>query len=110
MDYRRPSDDPYKLLAYKIMVDYNIPTVKRILKDNKFVKRMIIREIRGQDFQGDFTDCLFVSIFESKERMQLMMQLNSLGLFLYKKLDLPRLRREIKNAFEEVGLSDLLEG
>lgn len=109
MEYKHEADDSYKLLAYKIMVDYNIPTVKRILKDNKFVRRTIIREVRGQDFQGDFIDCLFVAIFEDKERMELMRQLNALGLFLYRKLDLTRLRKEIKAAFEEMGLSDLLE-
>lgn len=109
MDYKHDADDPYKLLAYKIMVDYNVPTVKKILEDNKFVKRMIIREIRGQDLQGDFIDCLFVSIFENKERMELMQQLNALGIFLYKKLNLSRLRREIRAAFDEMGLSDLLE-
>ena len=109
MEHKFPADDSYKLLAYKILVDYNIPTVKRILKDNKFVRRLIIREVRGQDFQGDFVDCLFVSIFEDKGRMDLMRQLNSLGIFLYRRLDLPRLRREIRNAFEEMGMSDLLE-
>lgn len=91
------------------MVDYNIATVKKILHDNKFVKKHIIREIRGQDFQGDFIDCLFVSIFEQKERMDLMQQLNILGAFLYKKLDLPRLRKEIRKAFAEMEMSDLLE-
>lgn len=109
MEYKHDSDDSYKLLAYRILVDYNIPTVKRILKDNKFVRRLIIREVRGQDFQGDFVDCLFVSIFEDKGRMDLMRQLNSLGIFLYHKLDLQRLRKEIRNAFEEMGMSDLLE-
>lgn len=109
MEYKHAADDSYKLLAYRILVDYNIPTIKRILKDNKFVRRAIIREVRGQDFQGDFIDCLFVSILEDKERMELMRQLNALGLFLYRKLDLPRLRREIRNAFEEMGMSDLLE-
>lgn len=109
LEYKHTADDSYKLLAYKILTDYNIPTVKRILRDNKFVRRTIIREVRGQDFQGDFIDCLFVSIFEDKERMELMRQLNVLGLFLYRKLDLPRLRREIRNAFEEMGMSDLLE-
>lgn len=108
--YSHESDDPYKLLAYRIMVEYNVPTVKRILKDNKYVRRTIIREVRSQDFNGDFLDCLFVAIFEGKRRMDLMRQLNALGIFLYKELDLPRLRREIRNAFEDMGMSDLLEG
>lgn len=91
------------------MVDYNIPTVKKILTDNKYVRRTVVREIRGQDLQGDFIDCLFVSIFADKERMELMKQLNALGLFFYHKLDLARLRREIRSAFAEMGLSDLIE-
>lgn len=109
MEYQCEADDPYKLLAYRIMVDYNLPTVKKILHDNKFVKKHIIREVRSQDFQGDFIDCLFVAIFEDKERMELMQQLNALGGFLYKKLDLPRLRKEIRTAFAEMDMSDLLE-
>ena len=107
--YKHESDDPYKLLAYKIMVDYNLNTVKKILKDNKFVKRLIIREVRGQDFQGDFVDCLFVSVCEDKERKDLMRQLNAFGIFLYRKLNKARLREEIRKAFAEMGLSYLLE-
>ena len=77
--------------------------------DTKFLRREIIREVRGQDFQGIFTDCLFVSICEAKKRMELMRQLDSLAVFLYQQLDLNRMRTEIKNAMTRLGLGDLLE-
>lgn len=107
--YKHESDDPYKILAYNIMVEYPTPIVKRFLRDNKFIRRTVIREVRGQDFSGYFLDCLFVSIFEGKKRMDLMRQLNQLGIFLYRNLDLQRLRKEIRGAYEEMGMADLLE-
>lgn len=108
-EYKHEYDDSYKLLAYHLVTTNDIATIKRMLRDGKFVRRCIIREVRGQDFNGPFIDCLFVAISEDDERMQLMRQLDSLGIFLYKKLSLPRLRKEIESACEELGLSDLLE-
>ena len=108
-EYKHAYDDSYKLLAYHLVTTNDIATIKRMLRDGKFVRRSVIREVRGQDFNGPFIDCLFVAISEDDERMQLMRQLDSLGSFLYKKLSLPRLRKEIKNACDELGLSDLLE-
>lgn len=107
--YAVEGDDPYKVLAYNLIVDYDLPAVRRMLHDNKYIKRVIIREIRGQDYKGAFVDCLFVSIMESKKRMELMHQFDALGVFFYRNLELPRLRQEIRSAFERLGASDLLE-
>lgn len=109
MEYKRESDDPYKILAYNLVVDCDVDTIKRYLTDNKFLRRVIKREIRGQDYRGVFMDCLFVSIVESKKRMDLMHALDSVGAFFYQNLDKPRLRREIKKAYEELDMADLLE-
>lgn len=108
-EYKHEYDDSYKLLAYHLITTNDIATVNRMLRDGKFVKRSIVREVRGQDFNGPFIDCLFVAISEEDARMQLMRQLDALGSFLYQKLDLARLRRELYKACEELGLSDLLE-
>lgn len=108
-EYKHEYDDSYKLLAYHLITTNDIATIRRMMKDGKFVRRSIVREVRGQDFNGPFIDCLFVAISENDERMQLMRQLDSLGAFLYHKLSLPRLRREIRKACEDLGLSDLLE-
>lgn len=107
--YKEKFDDEYKLLAYSIIVNYPPETVKRLLKDTKFLRREIIREVRGQDFRGFFIDCLFVSICENKDRMKLMRQLDQLGRFFYNNLDLNRMREEVKKAYESLGLGDILE-
>lgn len=107
--YKEKYDDEYKILAYSIVVNYPPPIVKRLMRDRKFLRREITREIRGQDFRGYFTDCLFVSICEDKKRMDLMRQLDALAKFFYKNLDVPRMREEIKNAYDSLGLGDILE-
>ena len=107
--HREKFDDEYKILAYSIVVNYAPETVKRLMKDTKFLRREIIREVRGQDFRGYFVDCLFVSICENKDRMKLMHQLDQLGRFFYNNLDLDRMRKEIRNAYESLGLGDILE-
>lgn len=107
--YREKFDDPYKILAFSIIVNYSPVTVKRLMKDTKFLRREITREIRGQDFRGYFVDCLFVSICESKRRMELMRAIDQLARFFYNSLDLKRMREEIKNAYSKLGLDDLLE-
>ena len=114
MEEERPThkekfDDEYKILAYSIVVNYPPETVRRLMKDTKFLRREIIREVRGQDFRGYFIDCLFVSICENKDRMKLMRQLDQLGRFFYSSLDLDRMRKEIRNAYESLGLGDILE-
>ena len=107
--HKEKFDDEYKILAYSIVVNYPPETVRRLMKDTKFLRREIIREVRGQDFRGYFVDCLFVSICENKDRMKLMRQLDQLGRFLYSSLDLNRMRKEIRNAYESLGLGDILE-
>lgn len=107
--HKEKFDDEYKILAYSIIVNYPPVTVKRLMKDTKFLRREIIREVRGQDFRGYFIDCLFVSICENKDRMKLMRQLDQLGRFFYNNLDLERMRKEVRNAYESLGLGDILE-
>ena len=107
--HKEKFDDSYKVLAYSIVVNYPPVTVKRMLRDTKFLRREIIREVRGQDFRGYFIDCLFVSICENKDRMKLMRQLDQLGRFMYNNLDLNRFRTEIRNAYDSLGLGDILE-
>ena len=107
--HKEKFDDEYKILAYSIVVNYPPATVKRLMKDTKFLRREIIREVRSQDFRGYFVDCLFVSICENKNRMGLMHQLDQLGRFFYNNLDLERMRKEIRNAYESLGLGDILE-
>lgn len=38
-----------------------------------------------------------------------MRQLDQLGRFFYSNLDLGRMRKEVRNAYESLGLGDILE-
>lgn len=107
--YKNGCDDPYRVLAFNLVVAFPPEIVKRLMTDTKFLRREIVREVRGQDFQGFFLDCLFVSLCEEKKRMELMAQLDKLGFFLYQHLDINRMRAEIRGAYCRLGLGDLLE-
>ena len=107
--YKERYDDPYLILAYNIVANYPPEIVRRLMRDTKFLRREIIREVRGQDFRGYFIDCLFVSICEDKNRMDLMRVLDAVGRFFYNNLDLNRMRQAIKTAYESLGLGDILE-
>lgn len=107
--YTEAYDDPYLVLAYHIVCNNNIPTIKRYLKDYKFVKRVIIKETKDLDLSGPFLDCLAVAIREEKQKTDLISQLESLGGFFYNRLDLNRMRKAIKQACDKLGVGDLIE-
>lgn len=106
--YKYPYDDPYKVLAFNLITTYPPETIRRFLLDRKFLRREIIREVRSQDFQGLFVDCLWVAMCDEKQRMQIMRQLDSLGRFFYQNLDVPHMRDEIRKAYHLLGLDEFL--
>lgn len=108
-EYAKDYDDPYKLLAYKVIASYGPQIAKRMLKDHKLIRRCVVKEAKELDVMGFFLDCVVSSMHEEKRRMAYIDKLGSLGRWFYVELDKPRFRQEIRNAFEELGLSDLLE-
>ena len=102
-------DDPYRRLAYIIVCRNDPITVKRYLKDYKFVRRAVVREAKELDLSGPFLDCLAVVLKGEDERGDVLRQLGVLGGFFYRKLDLPRLRAEIRSVSQELGIADLIE-
>ena len=102
-------DNPYKVLAYNIVTIYPPPIIKRLMKDTKFLRREVIREVKGQDFRGIFLDCLTDDLIENGHRIALNRELAKLGRYYYNHLDLNRMRAEIVSACARLGLEDLLE-
>ena len=98
-------DDPYILLAHHIIGTYRPADVLRCLTDNSYLRTLIIKEIRGQDFCGHFVDCIIENILEEKERMDYMNKLDELALYYYSKLDKGRLRDEILAALNKAGVN-----
>lgn len=97
-------DDPYTILAYQIVSAYRAADVLRCLTDNSYLRTLIIKEVRGQDFKGHFVDCLVESILEEKDRMEWMHKLDEVAIYLYSKLDKGRLRNEILTALNNAGI------
>lgn len=94
-DYTYEYDDPYVMMAHNIISIYDVADLKRLLTDDDFVRRLILRETRLQDFSGAFVDGIVQSILEDKHRMEFMHELDNLASYFWKNLDLARLRQEI---------------
>lgn len=97
-------DNPYKILAHHIVGTYRPADVLRILNDNSYIKNRVLKETRLQDIGGFFIDCIIEDVLDNKNRMEYMHQLDSLGLYYYSKLDKERLRSEIRDVLEAVGV------
>lgn len=94
-DYHYDFDDPYKMLAHTVIAQNSVANIHRILEDDEYVERLVLKETRLQDFSGAFVDCIVQSILDGKRRMELMHELDKLSKFFYANLDKERLRAEI---------------
>lgn len=102
--YKMPCDDPYVLLASYIIAYYRPSDVLRMLEDDDFIRTQIVKETRGQDMQGGFTDCIVDDLLANKNRMEYMRKLDELADYYYSKLDKERLRKEIRTALGQCGI------
>lgn len=94
-EHRYVYDDPYIIMAHSILSVYDIADIKRMLADDDFVRRLVLKETRLQDFAGAFLDGIVQSILDDKRRMEFMHELDKLSDYFWKNLDLERLRSEI---------------
>ena len=92
-----PADDPYKILALNLFSSCSDAELRRLLTDTKAVKRRVIREVNDADFYGPFLDCIMVELMRTSERRKIAHTLTETANFFYNRLDVPRLRAEIKN-------------
>lgn len=90
-------DDPYIMLAHHLISTHTKSELARILVDDDFIYKMIIKETRHQDFSGAFLDCIIQSILDNKQRMEMCGHLDLLSHYFFTKLDLKRLRREVRH-------------
>lgn len=88
-------DDPYVFLAYYILLHTSTPDIKRLMVDNDFLKRMVIKDVRAMDLYGPFVDCIVQVELDEGGRTALMHELDKFGAYLFTKLDRERLRSKI---------------
>lgn len=103
-NYLYEYDDPYMILAHHIVGTYRPADVLRALTDNSYLKTLIVKEVRGQDFCGHFVDCIIENILEEKDRMDYMHQLDNLAYYYYSRLDKGRLRDGILAVLNNAGV------
>lgn len=99
-----PYDDQYVMLAHHILSIFNPAEVRRMLVDDDFIYRLIIKETRHQDFSGAFLDCIVQSILDDKRRMEMCHELDKLSGYFFAQLDLDRLRRDLLYYGELYGI------
>lgn len=99
-----PYDDPYIMLAYKLLAILNTGDIKRIFNDEEFIQKMIIKETRNLDFCGPFLDTIVESILVDKRRMEMCRELDRLSAYFYDNLDLDRLRRELRALIDKYDI------
>lgn len=99
-----PYDDQYVMLAHHILSIFNPAEVRRMLVDDDFIYRLIIKETRHQDFSGAFLDCIVQSILDDKRRMEMCHELDKLSGYFFTQLDLDRLRRNLLYYGELYGI------
>lgn len=88
-------DDPYSFLAVHLLFSFPPPVVARMLVDDDFLYKLLLKEMRGQDFRGPFLDCVITEILVNKKRMAFMRELDKVSEYLFSELDLIRLRNKI---------------
>ena len=97
-------DDPYLMLAYWLLANLNIGDLCRVLEDDEFVHKMIVKETRWLDFRGPFLDTIVESILTEKRRMEMCEQLDKLSDYFFKNLDLTRLRKNLSGLLDKYGI------
>ena len=97
-------DDPYIMLAHWLLSTHSRAEIDRMLHDDDYISRMIIKEVRGQDFSGPFLDCIIQTILDDKDRMEMCGHLDALSGYFFSKLDLKRMREKLKFFADKYGI------
>lgn len=104
--YNHNYNNPYRILAATISTHSTPIEIKRIMTDTSYVKKIVLAEVRDSiDIPSKFCDCVITELITDSEKVSYRTALNELGLFFFKKLDIPRLRAEIRKFHEDMGLS-----
>lgn len=100
----KPYDDPYSLLAARIVSSYTPRSIQRILTNSAYIKSLVLSEARLMDICGAFLDCIDQEIISNDIVRKKNFYLKQLGEFYFSELDIDRLRKEIRQFADELGV------
>lgn len=99
-----PYDDPYAILAARLVVRYPRAEVSRLMRDPRFVKNMVAREFKSLDLAGDFLDCIISDLCSTGRRMEYVEAQNRFSIELAEKIDYNHLKMCIENICDQLGV------
>ena len=108
-DFDKPSDgfshnydNPYKILAIKIVTTHTQAEIKRMMSERAFFKRLVTIEIRDSiDINSPYVDCVEELLLRDNQKVYLRSAYEKLGEFFFNELDLSVLRKHIKSFCEK---------
>lgn len=108
-DFDKPSDgfshnydNPYKILAIKIVTTHTPAEIKRMMSERAFFKRLVTIEIRDSiDINSPYVDCVEELLLRDNQKVYLRSAYEKLGEFFFNELDLLVLRKHIKSFCEK---------
>lgn len=106
MEEVAPVDDPYKILAARLVFTSSNIALGRILTDTKYIRKRIAQEAREQwvYLDGPFLDCIATELYAHGKRRELKSTLARMGYDMARYLDVQRLRAEITKCCEDFGI------
>lgn len=88
-------DDGYVFLAYWIVSHNGLPTIRQVMTGSDWLKSQVCKDCSNLDLSGAFVDAI-VQDLDAEGRAWVRQQLREFGEGLYKYLDKPRLRQNIR--------------
>ena len=101
---RQEYDDPYRVLAARIVSVFSVPNIKRILTNQAYIRSLIVHEAKTMDVAGAFIDCVDQEIIANDMVRKKNVYMKKLGEFYFSELDIERLRSEIRRFANELGV------
>ena len=101
---RQEYDDPYRVLAARIVSVFSVPNIKRILTNQAYRRSLIVHEAKTMDVAGAFIDCVDQEIIANDMVRKKNVYMKKLGEFYFSELDIERLRSEIRRFANELGV------
>lgn len=88
-------DDGYMFLAYWIVSHNGIPAIKQALYGDDWLQSQVCKDCKGFDLSGPFVDAILQDL-NAEGRAWVRERLREFGEGLFKYLDKPRLRQNIR--------------
>ena len=100
-------DDPYKVLATQIIASLGLGELHRFMVNDEFVRQVITHDIQSVDITSPFVACAQDILLRTNQKVKYKHALADFANFIYKELDIKRLRGYIQSFMADCGIDIL---